>query len=83
MKLKKPKLNLKKLYAKQAGSDWQKSIYFIIILAALGFIVLLGYIYFSPENKKIIEQIDNEVSVDSIKIDTKTLEKIKLRIYPN
>lgn len=77
------KIDFKKLLSAQKDSDWKKAVYFILLLVTLGYIAMFIYLYFKPAPIEVTEQVKLEIPTEEIKINTKVIETIKAKKYPN
>lgn len=75
-------INFKKLFKNQEKSDWKKSIYYILLILVISYVIFLVYVFLRPAPKVITEHINNELNAPEIKFDLKALEKIKAKNYP-
>lgn len=83
MKIPDIKIDFKKLLSAQKDSDWKKAVYFILLLITLCYIGTLVYLYFKPAPIEVAEQVKSEIPTEEIKINTKVIESIKAKEYPN
>jgi hypothetical protein len=73
---------LRKLQKETQNTNWQKAIFWTLLISLAVFIGAMAYLYLRPTPTSITTAIDTEVESQQINFNFPTLEKLKNRQVP-